>query len=72
MGIRGLQTFIDQTFDQLKTIKLHDCNVVLDGDSIFHQMYKGCELTCLFGGEYNQFYHCCINLFESFQKCKIK
>lgn len=72
MGIRGLETFIKQTFDQFEKIKFCNCNVVLDGDSIFHQMYKECELTSVFGGEYDEFYQRCMQLFESFQKCHIK
>ncbi|CAF0804562.1 unnamed protein product [Adineta steineri] len=34
-------------------------------------MYQECELTCVFGGEYDQFYQSCIQLFESFKKCQI-
>ncbi|UJR17243.1 hypothetical protein I4U23_004138 [Adineta vaga] len=71
MGIRGLETFIRHTFDQFEKIKLHNCNVVIDGDSIFHQMYKECELTCVFGGEYDEFYQLCKQLFESFKNCQI-
>jgi hypothetical protein len=72
MGIRGLETFIKQTFDQFEKIKFHNCNFVIDGDSFYHQMYKRCELICVFGGEYDDFYQCCMQLFESFKKCQIK
>ncbi|CAF0930602.1 unnamed protein product [Adineta steineri] len=71
MGIRGLETFIRKTFDEVEKIKFHNCNVVIDGDSIYHQMYQECELTCVFAGEYDQFYQSCIQLFESFEKCQI-
>ncbi|CAF0882247.1 unnamed protein product [Rotaria sordida] len=71
MGIRGLQTFIEQKLSLLNEIELHNCNVLFDGNSIYHQMYKECHLTCLFGGEYDKFYHHCKQLFESFRICQI-
>ncbi|CAF1278255.1 unnamed protein product [Adineta steineri] len=71
MGIRGLQKFIEETFEQFVEIKLRDCDIVLDGDSIYHQMYDRCKLICVFGGEYDQFYQCCMDLFESFKKWNI-
>ncbi|CAF0817074.1 unnamed protein product [Rotaria sp. Silwood1] len=71
MGIRGLQTFIEQKLSLLHEIELHNCNVLFDGNSIYHQMYKECHLTCLFGGEYDKFYRYCKQLFESFRICQI-
>ncbi|CAF1422828.1 unnamed protein product [Adineta steineri] len=71
MGIRGLQTFIEQKLSLLNEIELHNCNVLFDGNSIYHQMYKECHLTCLFGGEYDKFYDYCKQLFESFRLCEI-
>ncbi|CAF2386762.1 unnamed protein product [Rotaria sp. Silwood2] len=71
MGIRGLQTFIEQKLSLLHDIELHNCNVLFDGNSIYHQMYKECHLTCLFGGEYDKFYRYCKQLFESFRICQI-
>lgn len=72
MGIRGFQTFIEQKLLLLNPIELHNCNVLLDGNSIYHQMYTECHLTCLFGGEYEKFYVYCKQLFESFRRCQIK
>jgi hypothetical protein len=72
MGIHGLQKFVEENLGLLKKFRLHDCNVLLDGNSIYHQMYTGCELTCLFGGEYDQFYQYCKQLFISFRICRIK
>lgn len=72
MGIRGFQTFIEQKLSLLHEIELHNCNVLFDGNSIYHQMYSECHLTCLFGGEYEKFYYYCQQLFQSFQKCRIK
>lgn len=72
MGIRGLQTFIEQKLSLLHEIELHNCNVLFDGNSIYHQMYSECHLTCLFGGEYEKFYRYCQQLFQSFQQCQIK
>jgi hypothetical protein len=72
MGIRGLQTFIEQKLSLLNEIELHNCNVLLDGNSIYHQMYRECRLTCLFGGEYEKFHRYCKQLFESFRQCQIE
>jgi len=72
MGIQGLATFIEKKLRLTKPIQLRNCDVVLDGNSIYHQMYKQTELTCLFGGEYGRFYYYCTRLFESFATCKIK
>ncbi|CAF3949771.1 unnamed protein product, partial [Rotaria magnacalcarata] len=71
MGIRGLQTFIEEKLSLLNQFELHNCNVLLDGNSIYHQMYKQCHLTCLFGGEYDKFYRYCKQLFESFRICDV-
>ncbi|UJR36213.1 hypothetical protein I4U23_028945 [Adineta vaga] len=71
MGIKGFQTFIEQKLGLLNAIELHNCNVLFDGNSIYHQMYKECHLTCLFGGEYDKFYLYCKQLFESFRLCQI-
>jgi hypothetical protein len=48
MGIRGLETFIRKTFHELENIKFHNCNDVIDSDSIYHQMYQECELRQVF------------------------
>jgi hypothetical protein len=72
MGIRGLQTFVEKNLNLLNELKLHNCDVVFDGNSIYHQMYTQTDLECLYGGEYDRFYRYCIQLFESFHKCKIK
>jgi hypothetical protein len=72
MGIQGLATFIEKKLGLTKQIQLRNCDVVLDGNSIFHQMYSQNKLTCLFGGEYDRFYRYCTQLFESFATCKIK
>ncbi|CAF1468421.1 unnamed protein product [Adineta ricciae] len=71
MGIRGFQTFIEKKFKEFHTIELHDCNIILDGDSIYHQMYAECEFTYVFGGEYDEYYQSCVQLFKSFKKCQI-
>jgi hypothetical protein len=72
MGIRGLSTFIEHKIELLSQFQLCNCNVLLDGDSIYHKMYSECTLTCLFGGEYDQFHKYCQQMFESFRQCQIK
>ena len=72
MGIQCMETFIKNNSKPLKEFKLHDCYVILDGNSIYHQMYIRTRLTCIFGGEYDKFYRHCIRLFENFRTCKIK
>jgi hypothetical protein len=72
MGIRGLQTFINGKAELLKNIELKKCNIVLDVNSIFHQSYTREGLSCIFGGEYDEFYRYCIRLFQFFRDCSIK
>lgn len=72
MGIRGLQKFLDENLGILKDFQLHDCNVLLDGNSIYHQIYKQTGLTCLFAGEYDRFAEHCRHFFRSLQVCRIK
>lgn len=72
MGIKGLQTFVEDNLNLLKKFRLHGCNVLLDGNSIYHQMYTKSKLTCVFGGEYDEFYFYCKQLFKSFHTCGIK
>jgi hypothetical protein len=72
MGIRGLQTFIQQNPDLLENFDLRNCNVLLDGNSIFHQIYTRAGLICIFGGEYDRFHIYCMKLFKWFRACNIK
>ncbi len=72
MGIRGLQTFINGRPELLKSFELKKCNIVLDGNSIFHQSYTRSGLSCIFGGEYDEFHRYCIRLFQFFRVCSIK
>jgi hypothetical protein len=72
MGIRNLQKFVDDDLKLLQEFELNNCDVVLDGNSIYHQIYNRSELICVFGGEYDRFYRDCIKLFNSFHKCNIK
>lgn len=72
MGIRGLQTFINGRPNILERFELRNCNIVLDGNSIYHQIYTRTGLPCIFGGEYDDFYRYCIRLFELFRACNVK
>lgn len=72
MGIPGLQNFVEEKLDLLRKTRLYGCNVLLDGNATYHQMYRKYKLACLFGGEYDEFYYHCKKLFKSFHSCRIK
>ncbi|CAF1039475.1 unnamed protein product [Adineta steineri] len=72
MGIKGLEDFVENNLQLLEEFELCNCNVLLDGNSIYHGMYTKHKLTSIFGGEYGEFYSYCRRLFELFQTCRIK
>lgn len=73
MGIRGLTTFINnRSHLYLKDHELHDCNVVIDGNSLASNLYKWhCKSNDCFGGDYDKFSHVIRNFFELLSQCNI-
>ncbi|KAH1023777.1 hypothetical protein HUJ05_003378 [Dendroctonus ponderosae] len=73
MGIRGLTTFINNRAHlYLKDHELHDCNVVLDGNSLASNLYKWhCKSNDCFGGDYDKFAQVIRNFFSTLSQCNI-
>ncbi|XP_030761451.1 protein asteroid-like [Sitophilus oryzae] len=73
MGVRGLTTFINnRSHLYLKEYKLHDCKVVLDGNSIASNLYKWhCKCNDCFGGDYDKFANVIYSFFDLLRQCNI-
>ncbi|XP_066253927.1 protein asteroid-like [Euwallacea similis] len=73
MGIRGLTTFINNRAHlYLKEYELHDCNVVIDGNSLASNLYKWhCKSNDCFGGDYDKFAHVIQDFFTVLSQCNI-
>lgn len=73
MGVRGLTTYIADNADQfLNPLELHNCNLVIDGDSLSSQLYKSTSAcNSAFGGNYDQYFSIVCNFFEMLKQCDI-
>lgn len=70
MGVRGLTTYIAANADRyLDAHELHDCNVVVDGDSLSCQLYK--SINSAFGGNYDHYFRVVCNFFEMLKQCNV-
>lgn len=70
MGVRGLTTYIAENADRyLDPLELHDCNVVIDGDSLSCQLYK--SINSAFGGNYDHYFRVVCNFFEMLKQCNV-
>lgn len=70
MGVRGLTTYIAANSDRyLDAHELHDCNVVVDGDSLSCQLYK--SINSAFGGNYDQYFRVVCNFFGMLKQCNV-
>lgn len=70
MGVRGLTTYIAKNEDRyLNPFELHDCDLVIDGDSLSCQLYK--STNSAFGGDYDHFFRTICNFFGLLKQCNI-
>lgn len=52
--------------------ELHDCNLVIDGDSLSSNLYKWVSnCNSAFGGNYDQYYRTVCNFFEMLRQCNV-
>lgn len=73
MGIRGLTTFVQHRSEEFfDDYELHDCNLVIDGNSIACQLYKWHTRTndC-FGGDYDKYAAVIKQLFMLLKECNV-
>ncbi|KAL1494668.1 hypothetical protein ABEB36_010234 [Hypothenemus hampei] len=73
MGVRGLTTFINNRAHlYLIDYELHDCNVVIDGNSLAATLYKWhCKSNDCFGGDYDKFAVVIENFFQMLWECNV-
>lgn len=73
MGVRGLATYVSQNSDRFfDSHELHDCNLVIDGDSLSSNLYQGTSgSSSAFGGNYDQYFRTVCNFFEMLSQCNI-
>ncbi|XP_067623426.1 protein asteroid [Eurosta solidaginis] len=74
MGVRGLTGFIARHAElYLLPYELHDCNIVIDGDSLSCNLYNDVSgITSTFGGDYDVFYRAVVNFFQVLAECNIE
>lgn len=72
MGVRGLTTFIKNKENKyLKKYKLHNCTVLLDGNSIASNLFIWSNIESAFGGDYDKFAKYIKEFFKVLKKCEI-
>lgn len=74
MGVRGLTTYIAQNADSyLEPFELHDCCLVIDGDSLASNLYKWKESgNSAYSGDYDRFYENVCDFFKLLKECNVK
>nr|XP_014103108.1 protein asteroid [Bactrocera oleae] len=74
MGVRGLTGYIARHAEQyLLPYELHDCNLVIDGDSLSCNIFKDVSGNCsAFGGDYDDFYRAVVEFFQVLAECNIE
>lgn len=73
MGVRGLTSYIAKNAERyLEPFELHDCNLVIDGDSLSSNLYRwNSQCNSAFGGDYDQYYRTVIEFFDALRQCNI-
>lgn len=73
MGVRGLTTYIAKNADKyLNPHELHDCNLVIDGDSLASNLYRWSpNCSSAFGGNYDQYFRIVCNFFAMLKQCNV-
>lgn len=70
MGVRGLTTYIAKYADRyLNPFELHDCSLVIDGDSLSCYLYK--STNSAFGGDYDHYFRVICSFFAMLKQCNI-
>jgi hypothetical protein len=73
MGIHGLPTFMKENKDLLlKTHKLQQTDLVIDGQNILHYVFEIEKLDFLHGGDYNRFADVIRNFFNDLKRCGVR
>lgn len=72
MGVRGLTTFIKNHENKyFKKYKLHNCTVLLDGNSVASNLFIWSNIESAFGGDYDKFAKYIKEFFKVLKKCEV-
>lgn len=73
MGVRGLTSYIAKNAEKyLEPYELHDCDLVIDGDSLASNLYSWhSQCNSAFGGDYDQYYRCVVTFFAMLKQCNV-
>ncbi|RZF34787.1 hypothetical protein LSTR_LSTR007839 [Laodelphax striatellus] len=75
MGVRGLTTFISNNDKRyLKSHKLHNTHVIIDGNSLACQLFslRGTRVYFAFGGDYDRYAQHVKEFFQMLSQCNVK
>ena len=72
MGVLGMTSFVDNNPHLLKTVKLHDIDLVIDGNNIYHFLYHRFECRVTYGGDYDTFANVVRDFISSMRECNIR
>lgn len=72
MGVCGLTTYIKNNKRKyLKTHHLHNCNLILDGNSVATNLYTQSCQESAFGGDYDKYFEFVKEFFKLLSKCMV-
>lgn len=74
MGVKGLTTYIANKAEQyLKPFELHDCSLVIDGDSLASNLYQWSpDCNSAFGGDYDVYHRLVTDFFGQLRRCNVR
>lgn len=74
MGVKGLTTYIANKAEQyLKPFELHDCALVIDGDSLASNLYQwSSDCNSAFGGDYDVYHRIVTDFFDQLRRCNVR
>lgn len=73
MGIEGFLSFVKENQDSLlQPFQLKNCTLVVDGNNVFHNIYRDAHLDSLFGGDYRSIEEVCVKCFKTLLNCNVQ
>lgn len=71
MGVVGLTSLIEENDHLLEPFELKNSKLIIDGSSLYHQLYRHFHLDCRFGGDYRRFDVILSKFFETLKRCNV-
>lgn len=72
MGVQGLTTFIEGNKSLLQDVKFRDSRLLIDGSSLYYNLYFNHGLDQQHGGDYDAFYSLLTQFLSALAACNIK